>query len=110
MCVCVCVCVCVSAHSVAQCCPTLCDPMDCSLSGLSVHEILQSRILKWVALSYSRGSNEYSFRLLVCNKARRKGTKRAETMGIVPLIRKAIISPDVRMLPTPVVRSSCVGV
>ena len=55
LCVCararVCVCVCVSAHSVAQCCPTLCNPMDCSLSGSSVHEILQSRILEWVALS-----------------------------------------------------------
>lgn len=84
--------------------------MDCNPLGSSVHGIFQTGVVEWVALSYSRGSNEYSFRLLVCNKARRKGTKRAETMGIVPLIRKAIISPDVRMLPTPVVRSSCVGV
>ena len=32
---------------VAQLCPTLCDPMDCSLPGPSVHAILQARILEW---------------------------------------------------------------
>ena len=37
-----------------QSCPTLCDPMGCSLSGSSVHGILQARILEWVAISYSR--------------------------------------------------------
>ena len=37
--------------------PTLCDPMDCSLPGSSVHEILQARILKWVAISFSKGSS-----------------------------------------------------
>ena len=41
----------------AQLCPTLCDPMDCSPPGFSVHGILQTRILKWVALSFSRGSS-----------------------------------------------------
>ena len=35
--------------------PTLCDPMDCSLPGSSVHEILQARIPEWVAISSSRG-------------------------------------------------------
>ena len=40
----------------AQSCPTLCDPMDCSLPGSSVHGISQKRILEWVAVSYSRGS------------------------------------------------------
>ena len=35
--------------------PTLCDPMDCSPPGSSVHEILQARILEWVAISFSRG-------------------------------------------------------
>ena len=38
-------------------CPTLCDPMDCSLPGSSVHGILQERILEWVAISFSRGSS-----------------------------------------------------
>ena len=50
--VCVCVCVC----SVYQSCPTLCNPMDCSLPGSSVHGIFQARILEWVAISFSRGS------------------------------------------------------
>ena len=39
-----------------QSCLTLCDPMDCSLRGFSVHGILQARILEWVAMSSSRGS------------------------------------------------------
>ena len=42
---------------VAQSCPTLCDPMDCSLSGSSVHEIFQARVLEWIAISFSRGSS-----------------------------------------------------
>ena len=42
---------------IAQLCPTLCDPMDCSPLGSSVHEILQARILEWVAISFSRGCN-----------------------------------------------------
>ena len=37
-----------------QLCPTLCDPMNCSLPGFSVHGILQARILGWVALPFSR--------------------------------------------------------
>ena len=43
---------------VAQSCPTLCDPMDRSPSGSSVHGILQARILEWVAISFSRGSSQ----------------------------------------------------
>ena len=39
---------------VAQSCPTLCDPMDCSLPGSSAHGILQARIPEWVAISFSR--------------------------------------------------------
>ena len=37
-------------HANAQSCPTLCDPMDCSPPGSSVHGILQAKILGWVAL------------------------------------------------------------
>ena len=37
-------------------CLTLCDPIDCSPPGSSVHGILQARILEWVAVSYCRGS------------------------------------------------------
>ena len=42
---------------VTQSCPTLCDPVDCSLPGSSVHGILQARTLEWVAISFSRGSS-----------------------------------------------------
>ena len=41
---------------VAQLCPTLCDPVDCSLPVSSVHGILQARKLEWVAIPFSRGS------------------------------------------------------
>ena len=40
-----------------QSCPTLCNTMDCSLPGSSVHGISQARILKWVAFPFSRGSS-----------------------------------------------------
>ena len=43
---------------VAQSCPTLCNPVDCSLPGSSVHAIFQARILEWVAVSFSRGSSQ----------------------------------------------------
>ena len=49
--VCVCVCVC------TQSCLTLCDVMDYSLPGASVHAIFQARVLEWVTISYSRGSS-----------------------------------------------------
>ena len=39
---------------VAQSCPSLCDHVDCSPPGLSVHGILQTRILEWVAIPFSR--------------------------------------------------------
>ena len=66
---------------VAQSCPTLCNPMDCSPPGSSVHGILQARILEWAAISFSRGSYQpwsllkfmsiesvmLSNRLILCN-------------------------------------------
>ena len=45
------------ACSVAQSCPTLCDPMDSSPPCSSVHGILQARILEWVAVSSSSGQS-----------------------------------------------------
>ena len=41
-----------------QLCLTLCDPVDCSLPGFSVREILQARILEWVAMPFSRRSSQ----------------------------------------------------
>ena len=43
--------------TVVQMSPIVCDPMDCSPPGSSVHGIFQARILKWVAISSSRGSS-----------------------------------------------------
>ena len=43
---------------VAQSCLTLCDPMDCSSPGFSIHGILQTSILEWVAIPFSSGSSE----------------------------------------------------
>ena len=37
-----------SESEVTQSCPTLCDPMDCSLPGSSIHEIFQARVLEWL--------------------------------------------------------------
>ena len=48
---------CSTVEGCASVCPTLCDPMDCSLPGSSFHGILQARILKWVAISYTRESS-----------------------------------------------------
>ena len=44
-------------NEVAQSCPTLCDPMDCSLPGSSIHGIFRARVLEWVASSFSRRSS-----------------------------------------------------
>ena len=43
---------------VTQSCPTLCDPMGCSLPGFSIHGISQARILEWLASSFTRGSSQ----------------------------------------------------
>ena len=44
---------------VAQLCPTLCNPLDCSPPGSSFHGISQARILEWVVISSSRGSSRH---------------------------------------------------
>ena len=51
----VCFCCCL----ITQSCPTLCNPMDCSPPGSSVHGISQARLeMEWVAISFSRGSSQ----------------------------------------------------
>ena len=45
----------VSEFMFAQSCPTVCDHVDCSLSGSSVRGIFQVRVLEWIAVSFSRG-------------------------------------------------------
>ena len=48
-----------SESEVSQSCPILCNPMDCSLPGSSVHGIFQARILEWVVISFSRRSSQH---------------------------------------------------
>ena len=48
---------CIHAYSLSSC-PTLCDPMNYSLPGSSVHGILQARILEWVAMTSSKRSSQ----------------------------------------------------
>ena len=43
---------------VVQSCPTLCDPMHCSLPGSSIHGIFQARVLEWIAISFCRESSQ----------------------------------------------------
>ena len=45
------------SSEVAHSCLILCDPMDCSLPGSSIHGISRARVLEWVAISFSRGSS-----------------------------------------------------
>ena len=51
----ICVSVCVV---VTQSCPNLCDPMDCSPPGSSVHGICQARILKWISIPFAKESSQ----------------------------------------------------
>ena len=47
-----------SESKVTQLCPTLCDPMDCSLPRSSIHGIFQARVLECIAISFSGGSSQ----------------------------------------------------
>ena len=47
-----------SESEVAQSCPTLSDPMDCSLPGSSIHGIFQARVLEWDAIAFSKGKKD----------------------------------------------------
>ena len=61
-----------SESEVTQSCPTLCDPMDCSLPGSSAHGIFQARVLEWVAIAFSVRGEEASVKKKK-NKPRSKG-------------------------------------
>ena len=53
-----------SESEVAQSGPTVCDPMDCSLPGSSVHVIFQARVLEWVAIAFSSKRARIVIRLI----------------------------------------------
>ena len=54
-----------SESEVAQSCPTLSDPMDCSLPGSSIHGIFQARVLEWGAIAFSVGLLSYNTNTLI---------------------------------------------
>ena len=53
-----------SENEVAQSCPTLCDPMDCSLPGSSIHGIFQARVLEWGAIAFSKRTNHREYQIV----------------------------------------------
>ena len=80
-----------SESEVAQ--STLCDPVDCSLPGSSVHGILQARILEWVAISFSRGSSHPGME--PWSPALQADVLTSEPPGKPPsALRQCIIPPD----------------
>ena len=56
----------VKQSEVSQSCPTLCDPMDCSLPGFSVRGILQARILEWGAIGSFQPRDKISISYVSC--------------------------------------------
>ena len=70
---------------VAQLCLTLCDPMDYSLPGFSVHGIFQARVLECVAISFSRGSSQLRDRTQVSCIVGRRFTLWATREALSPL-------------------------
>ena len=80
-------CLCESETEVAQSCPTLCDPMDCSLPSSSVHEIFQAIVLEWIAISFSRGSSRSRDRTQVFHIVDRHFTIWATREALVSLCR-----------------------
>ena len=84
----------VSESEVAQSCLTLCDPMDCSLPGSSIHGIFQARVLKWVAISFSRGSSQPMDWTLVSRIASRHFTIWATREGTMGEAHKSTYSPQ----------------
>ena len=57
-----------SESEVAQSCPTLHDPMDCSPPGPSIHGIFQARVLEWVAIAFSPIAQHTYFNPVVLNR------------------------------------------
>ena len=53
-----------SGSEVAQSCPTLSNPMDCSLSGSSIHGIFQARVLEWGATAFSAHIHNYNKKVI----------------------------------------------
>ena len=87
---------------VAQLCPTLCNPMDCSPPGSSVHGISQARTLEWVATPFSRGSSQPRDQTPVSYPAGRFFT--------IWATREAPVEPSAKLKWGPLIRGGSVSV
>jgi len=72
-----------SQNEVTQSCPTLSDPMDCSLPGSSVHGIFQARVLEWVAIAFSDKQPKLTHKTTIKRRKRKpKVTRSKEIINI----------------------------
>ena len=94
-------------NEVAQSYLTLCNPVDCSLPGCSVHGILQARILEWVAISFSRGSSKPRDRTWVSHIAGRCFTLWATREA--PVISQMVPNKEYCSQPREVIPASASG-
>ena len=69
-----------SESEVAQSCPTLSNPMDCSLPGSSIHGIFQARVLEWGAIAFSTSAAEVCINDM-CNQTAQKGIHLSTVQG-----------------------------
>ena len=92
-----------SESEVAQSCPTLFDPTDCSLPGSSLHGILQARVLEWVAISFSRGSSRHRDWTLVSRIPGRRfnlwATREAHHKQESRVLEEISVTSDMHMTP-----------
>ena len=76
-----------------QSCPTVCNPMDCSLPGSSIHGILQARILEWSAFLFSRGSSQPRSPALQVNSLLSEPSGKSKSTGVGSLFLLQWIFP-----------------
>ena len=82
---------------VAQPCPTLCNPMECSLSASSVHGISQARMLEWLAISFSRESSPTqgsNLHLLHCTWILYCWATREALLNVVSFFYKSVLPTE----------------
>ena len=74
-----------SQSEVAQLCPTLSDPMDCSPPGSSVHGIFQARVLEWDAIAFS-----------VCNNSFNSHNSPKNSIAVIPFYRSETVCEEIK--------------
>ena len=94
-----------SESEVAQSCPTLSDPMDCSLPGSSVHGIFQARVLKWHAITFSEtlpqgeANSWFSLRVSGHRPPHPRPHYQKPSSPQPPRVRTRFVAADVSFLP-----------